>query len=344
LVVLVAAVAGLTAGVARANPGIFVDTSPGTNSPPATLGPYTMTAFGADPQPEFADVSGVAAPGGGTVGFSPSLEHRIVPDSWATWSNGYTGDVYWNGAQGNTMLSMPTGTAAFYFYVEPDAFATLNVTATAQDGTTTTVPVSGDSGAQYFGFYGTGGDTISSITVSSDDGDFAVGEFGIVTDADLSLAQPSDVTVNATSPLGAVVHYSNPAATDEDLSTVTVSCLPASGSTFAIGDTKVTCTATDTDGDANSPVTKTFTVHVRGAAEQLADLAKAVKGVGPGTSLADKVAAAQAYLAAGDKTDACGTLNAFINEVRAQSGKSIPPSTASSLIASARQVEAVIGC
>jgi hypothetical protein len=163
-------------------------------------------------------------------------------------------------------------------------------------------------------------------------------------DADLALAQPSDVTVDATSPAGAAVNYTNPAASDENLATVTVSCLPASGQTFAIGDTTVTCTATDTDGDANSPVTNTFNVHVKGAAEQLADLANAVIGVGPGTSLADKVAAAQAYLAAGDTSDACSTLNAFINEVKAQSSKSIPHDTASSLIASAQQIEAVIGC
>jgi hypothetical protein len=165
-----------------------------------------------------------------------------------------------------------------------------------------------------------------------------------VVDSDLALAQPSNVTVDATSPAGAVVTYTNPAATDESLATVTVSCLPASGSTFAIGDTTVTCTATDTDGDTNSPVQNTFNVHVKGAAEQLADLALAVVGVGPGTSLADKVAAAQAYLAAGDISDACGTMNAFINEVKAQSGKSIPPATASSLITAAQQIRAVLGC
>jgi hypothetical protein len=46
----------------------------------------------------------------------------------------------------------------------------------------------------------------------------------------------------------------------------------------------------------------------------------------------------------GDSKDACGTLGAFINQVKAQSGKSIPAGTASSLIAAAQQIEAVIGC
>jgi len=57
------------------------------------------------------------------------------------------------------------------------------VQATAQNGTTSgQVDVQGDSGAQYFGFYGTGGDTVQSITIStSDSTGFAVGEFGINT-------------------------------------------------------------------------------------------------------------------------------------------------------------------
>jgi len=187
------------------------------------------------------------------------------------------------------------------------------------------------------------GDT---VTVSSPDFQSADESGTLIPnpDADLALAQPSDVTVNATSSAGAVVSYSKPAASDDDLATVTVSCLPASGSTFAIGDTTVTCTATDTDGDTNSPVKKTFTVHVQGAATQLADLAATVKGVGTGTSLADMVAKVEAYLAAGDSRDACGTLNAFISAVKAQPAKSIPASTASSLIAAAKRIEAVIGC
>jgi hypothetical protein len=167
-------------------------------------------------------------------------------------------------------------------------------------------------------------------------------------DHDLALAQPSDLTganaVNATSPAGAVVTYTNPVASDESLSTVTVSCLPASGSTFAIGDTTVTCTATDTDGDKNSPVQNSFNVHVKGAAEQLSDLANAVTGVGPGTSLADKVASVQSDLAANDTGDACGTLNAFINEVNAQTGKHIKADMAASLIDAAQRIEAVIPC
>jgi len=80
------------------------------------------------------------------------------------------------------------------------------------------------------------------------------------------------------------------------------------------------------------------------AAEQLVDLYKAVVGVGPGTSLADKVKQAQNYLAANDKADTCSTLNAFINQVKAQSGKSIATATANTLIAEAAQIKTLLGC
>jgi len=164
-------------------------------------------------------------------------------------------------------------------------------------------------------------------------------------DHDLAFtAVPPDITTDATSPAGAPVSYTNPAASDESLSTVTVSCLPASGSMFKIGDTTVTCTATDSDGDTNSGVQTKFNVHVKGAEEQLTDLAGESKGVGPGTSLADKVSSIQSSLGAGDTRDACGTLNAFIHEVKAQTGVHIPSGTAATLITDAQRIEAVIPC
>ncbi|MEN6332887.1 MAG: PEP-CTERM sorting domain-containing protein [Phycisphaerales bacterium] len=42
-----------------------------------------------------------------------------------------------------------------------------------------TQDITGSSGAAYFGFYGTGGDLINTITVSMAGDDFAIGEFGI---------------------------------------------------------------------------------------------------------------------------------------------------------------------
>ena len=165
-----------------------------------------------------------------------------------------------------------------------------------------------------------------------------------VNDSDLALTNvPANQTVNATSPQGAVVSYTPPTVVDEDNPLPTVSCTSPSGSTFAIGLNTVTCTVSAT-GDTNSPVSKSFTINVLGAAAQLANLQSVVTGVGPGKSLAQKVSAAQADVAANNTAGACGVLAAFINEVKAQTGKSISPSTAASLIASATNIRAVLGC
>ncbi len=151
---------------------------------------------------------------------------------------------------------------------------------------------------------------------------------------------PGPITTNATSQHGAVVTYSV-SATDPDDAVASLMCVPASGSTFPIGTTTVTCTATDTHGNS---ATASFTVHVEGAAEQLADLGNAVIGAGPGTSLADKVKQAQTFLASSDVAETCSTLTAFVNEVKAQPGKTITTGQAQALIATATRIKTVLGC
>jgi hypothetical protein len=151
---------------------------------------------------------------------------------------------------------------------------------------------------------------------------------------------PAAITANATSPNGAVVTYTV-TATDPDDAVTSLDCSPESGNTFPIGTTTVTCTATDTNGNKS---TASFTVTVKGAAAQLTDLLAAVAGVGPGTSLADKVTLVRGYLAASDLVDGCSTLTAFIKQVSAQSGKSIPPVQAATLIAAAERIKAVVAC
>lgn len=168
----------LLVSVPNAN-AVITGVAGGTAAPPPTLGPYTMTPFPADARPEYAIVTSVASPLGGSVGFSPSLDHRIIGSGWTTWSQGYTGDVYYTGSGTfSVTLTMPAQTGAFYLYAEPNLYQLYNITATADDGTSVMQAVQGNSGASYYGFYGTGGSTIDSITVTSTT-DFAVGEFGI---------------------------------------------------------------------------------------------------------------------------------------------------------------------
>jgi len=71
---------------------------------------------------------------------------------------------------------------------------------------------------------------------------------------------PADVIEDATSPSGAVVTYSGESAFDIIDGAITPTCVPASGSTFAFGDTTVTCTAEDAAGNVGSA---TFTVTIQ---------------------------------------------------------------------------------
>ncbi len=188
---------------------VVFDGSPGTAAPPGTLGPYAMAPAAADPRPVDAQVADTALPDG-TMGFAPSAVHLTTPNGgWATWSNSYAGDVY--SVPGTTLkMTLPSGTGAFYFYAEPNTFATFTVQAVAQDGATSgPVQVNGAGGATYLGFYGSGGAQVHTVTVRTDAAaqGFAVGEFGVARRISFTSA-PSD-TVTYGSPFSFAVTTSS---------------------------------------------------------------------------------------------------------------------------------------
>jgi polyvinyl alcohol dehydrogenase (cytochrome) len=78
--------------------------------------------------------------------------------------------------------------------------------------------------------------------------------------------------------------------------------------------------------------------------QQLTALLAAVTGVGPGTSLADKITTTETDVEQNDNADACGTLGAFINQVNAQTGTKITTAQAASLITQAHAAENAIVC
>jgi hypothetical protein len=154
------------------------------------------------------------------------------------------------------------------------------------------------------------------------------------------LTLPADLSVDAMGPTGAIVSFTASAVDAVD-GPVPVTCAPASGSLFPIGDTTVTCTASDAAGNT---ATGSFLVHVNGPAEQLAALLASVEGLGPGHALSNKVRRAQLHLATGDVAATCEDLDGFIALAKAQSGKKLSQAAGSSLIAHARQIQAVLGC
>lgn len=78
--------------------------------------------------------------------------------------------------------------------------------------------------------------------------------------------------------------------------------------------------------------------------EMFDSLLEQVTGVGPGRSLQRKIENARAYFLASDLPATCAMLHAFSAEVRAQSGKSIPPVTANKLSAEAAALRLAIEC
>jgi hypothetical protein len=170
LAVLILLVSVWAAPPAQAAP-IIIDLF--TSAPPAVIGGYTMTAFPADPQG--SPVTSVASPLGGLVGFGAPVDHLLVGGGWATWSHGYTGDVYYTGGALSLTMTMPADTVAFYFYAEPRLFASFEFIVSS-GGVSSAATVEGRAGAYGWGIYDAAG--LTSISITSN-GDFAVGEFGI---------------------------------------------------------------------------------------------------------------------------------------------------------------------
>jgi HYR domain len=75
---------------------------------------------------------------------------------------------------------------------------------------------------------------------------------------------PSNITVEASGPSGTHVNYTAPTASDDLDGPSIVNCSPATGSTFPLGTTTVTCSASDNHGNTS---TASFTVTVRDTAK-----------------------------------------------------------------------------
>lgn len=106
------------------------------------------------------------------------------------------------------------------------------------------------------------GTTTVNCSATDAAGNRAAGSFNVTvqdtTPPEIS-GMPSDIAKTATSSFGATVNYAEPTASDLVDGSVPVNCSPASGSTFALGETTVTCSASDS---RNNTASKTFKVNV----------------------------------------------------------------------------------
>jgi len=149
---------------------------------------------------------------------------------------------------------------------------TVTMSTTSSDPTVVPNPSVSGSGATrtltYMPTPNSYGSTI--ITVTADDGQSQNNTyfmmFTITVNQNQDTTSPvveahGDEIVEATDSLGAIVTYDNPTTSDDFDPPGTATCLPISGSSFAFGDTTVTCDATDSAG--NSAISTYFMVTVQ---------------------------------------------------------------------------------
>lgn len=175
-------------------------------------------------------------------------------------------------SQGNFGMAYPSGGVGSHDTTAPVISVPSNVTAEATSGAGATVTFSASAvdavdGVRSVNCVPASGSVFpvatTAVACSSSDvaGNTGTASFTVTVQDTTAptLTVPADQTAIATSTAGAAVDY--PAATATDLvdGDVTPSCSPASGSTFALGTTTVTCTATDAAGNASSG---SFTVNV----------------------------------------------------------------------------------
>ena len=181
------------------------------------------------PNPDRFDIFDTAAP---TIDFSPAAPANIV--------------------QGTS----PAGAVVPYSASASDAVDALLGVSVAIACTKDGQPVPASSSTTLFGY----GTTTITCTSTDSHGNTAVINFtiSVVDTVPPVVTVPGSVTLQATSPSGAVYSFTASALDNVDGARATV-CTPASGSTFAIGTTTVTCSATDNSGNSGNG---TFAVTV----------------------------------------------------------------------------------
>ena len=127
------------------------------------------------------------------------------------------------------------------------------------------------------------GSTTITCTASDLSGNVATSTFAVVVRDTTPpvIAAHTDVTVEATGPAGASATFATPVATDLVDGADQVSCSPASGAQFPLGNTTVTCTAHDAAGNPAAPTT--FVVHVVDTTPPVLSLPSPVVGATSGS-------------------------------------------------------------
>lgn len=159
----------------------------GTAAPPTSIGGIELTPFDLAAQakiPDHTEVLEIPGAPTGTIPVNRVLEKLTVPTSFPSWSHGYTGPVFAkippttsDGTEPNRELTLPTGTRAFYLYIQVVAPNAETIVVSA-NGTQLGALVNPDGGATGFAFFTDDPDEeLSTLVINGFD--FALAEFGI---------------------------------------------------------------------------------------------------------------------------------------------------------------------
>jgi FIMAH domain/HYR domain len=185
-----------------------------------------------------------------------------------------------------------------------------------------------------------------TCTATDSDGLTATASFTVTfVDTTAPVMELSDFIVIPDSPDGTLVGWDTHPTDNADWYP-TVVCEPESFEyVFPIGDTTVTCTATDESGNSS---TGSFNVHVLSVAELLRQAQQSLVDyvVDPTLrkSLTAELEAAAKAAEKGNDSATCSAITDYQDHVRAQAGKKLSEETAAALVANADFIRRIVPC
>jgi hypothetical protein len=153
---------------------------------------------------------------------------------------------------------------------------------------------------------------------------------------------PSSITVNATSPKGAVVSFAG--FGHDNVAVTSFSCTRVSGTKFPIGRTFVSCSAVDAAGNKSAPAP--LVVTVLGAPEQIVNLVESIKGVSiTGRHRSELLnALAQALRYSRSPWHACPAMDVLASIVWHKTPEVFSRAKSAQILADIARIENVLGC
>ena len=344
-IVAAAAIAGAVFGASHAAgpvpaPTTVVSGSPAIHRAPTASAASNLGAAKPPATPSSASTSGMT-----TGDARPNTPNPNTPES-STATNGSTTAAGANPSTGGSTSATTGGSSSAAGTSPATSGSTTAAGANPSTGGSTSATTGGSSSAA-----GTSPATSGSTTAAGANPSTG-GSTSATTGGSSSAAGTSPATSGSTTAAGANPSTGGSTSATTGGSSTAAGTSPATnGSTTAAGTNPTTSTTTDSaqgvpeaqadqaQSDAAAPVEYAATQ----VGDEIAFIQASSVPTGPKQTLTDKLSAAHAALGAGDKKLAENDLDAALNYIDARSGKTIPTTTATQLIADITRIKAAIG-